>query len=29
MTSWLLRPGTVPERDVFITIGEDQVMRGG
>ena len=27
MTSWLLKPGTEPERDVFITIGEDQVMQ--
>lgn len=29
MTSWLLGPGTRPEQDVSITIGEDQVMRGG
>ena len=26
MTSWLLKPGVCPEEDVFITIGEDQVM---
>lgn len=26
MTSWLLKPGTRPEQDVFITIGEDQIM---
>jgi type VI secretion system protein ImpH len=27
MTSWLLKPGTEPGEDVFITIGEDQVMQ--
>jgi type VI secretion system protein ImpH len=26
MTSWLLKPGIRPGEDVFITIGEDQVM---
>jgi type VI secretion system protein ImpH len=26
MTSWLLKPGTLPDKDVFITIGEDQIM---
>jgi type VI secretion system protein ImpH len=26
MTSWLLKPGEYPGEDVFITIGEDQVM---
>jgi len=26
MTSWLLKPGTLPDEDVFITIGEDQIM---
>jgi len=26
MTSWLLKPGVHPDEDVFITIGEDQVV---